>query len=320
MKLYLLIGLVFLLSFALASKNSRAADGRQSPDRAPNAREPSTERVPELKLPENVRLIEDVTYGTGGGRDLHLDLYFPAEHKPSRPAMIFLHGGGWSGGTRKQFAPQSAYLASKGFVAGCIEYRLSGEARFPAAVEDAKCAVRWMRANAGKYGIDPDRMGVGGGSAGAHLAALLGTSAAIAELEGKGGHAEFPSNVNLVVAFNGVFDLAPFGKQLNPVRNFMGGTPEEMPEAYALASPVTHVDKSDPPFLLLHGTQDQVVPHQQSVDFQKRLQSAGVRAELYTAEGAAHGFFNRPPWYQPTLERMEEFLSDCFKLKAGEGK
>lgn len=267
-------------------------------------------------IPENVELREDVVYGRGGERELKLDLYLPRNDAEKRPAVVFIHGGGWKGGNRGQFRSQSLHLASNGYVCACIEYRLSGEARFPAAIEDAKCAVRFMRANAEELRVDPDRIAAAGGSAGGHLAALVGASDAAAELEGTGGHAEFSSRVNLVIPFNGVFDFAAMAKAKRAVPQigaFIGGTYEEMPHAYAKASPITYADKSDPPFLLLHGSADQTVPFKQSVRMQKRLQEVGVEAELFEADGAGHGFFNRPPWYEPTLKRMEEFLERHFR-------
>jgi len=270
----------------------------------------------EIKIPNNVEVREDVVYGKGGERELKLDLYLPKDDVGKHSAVVFIHGGGWKGGNRGQFRPQSLHLASKGYVCACIEYRYSGEATFPAAIEDCKCAVRFVRANAEELRVDPDRIAAGGGSAGGHLCALVATADAEAALEGTGGHAEFSSRVQLAIPFNGVFDFAAMAearKAIPQVSSFLGGAYEEKPEVYAKGSPITHVDKSDPPFLLLHGTADTTVPFDQSVAMQKRLQEAGVQAELFEAEGAGHGFFNRPPWYEPTLKRMEEFLDEHFR-------
>jgi len=267
-------------------------------------------------VPDNVDVRRDIVYCRGGGRDLQLDLFLPKGRSGRRPAVVFIHGGGWRGGTRRQFHPQAAHLASTlGYAGAAIEYRLSGEATFPAAVEDVKCAVRWLRAQAQTYGVDPDRIAAVGGSAGAHLAAMLGVTDRSAGLEGDGGHAGMTSRVNAVVAFNGPFDLAKEAGTESAGRRtgFLGGSPAERPEIYQRASPITYVSPAAAPFLLLHGTADTTVSIEQSRMMMKRLRDAGVKAEIFEAEGAAHGFFNRPPHYQPTLERMTAFLKQQFE-------
>jgi len=272
-----------------------------------------SEQVPPFVLPDGVTLIKDVTYGTGGGRELKCDLFLPAGGGGNGIGIIFIHGGGWRAGTRTQFYRQAARLSERGCVGVCVEYRLSGEAKFPAAVEDVKCAVRWLRANAQDYDISPDRIAAVGGSAGGHLAAMLGTTDASAGLEGKGGYPEYPSRVNAMVAFNGIFDLArqnlPSGTS-EAVSAFLGGLPEEIPEVYKLASPLHHADESSAPSLLFHGTGDTVVPFEQSELFEERLKELGVPVELYAEEGAEHGFFNSSPYFEPTLEHMEHFILD----------
>lgn len=275
--------------------------------------------TPPFQLPEGVQILKDLPYGKGGNRTLHLDLYLHPIENDLHPGIIFIHGGGWRGGSRNQFRGQAAYLAEKGYVGACIEYRLSGEAKFPAAVEDAKCAVRWMRANAKKYNIDPDCIAAVGGSAGGHLASMLGVTDGKSEFEGTGGYPDYSSKVNIVVSFNGVADLRPVSFQKKVPRailSFLGGTFKELPEIYSKASPITYVNKDDPPFLFIHGTEDKTVPHQQSVDFQTALKKAGVHAELYSVEGQSHGFFNRSPWYKDTLKRMEAFLDAHLKKAA----
>jgi acetyl esterase/lipase len=271
---------------------------------------------PPFKLPENVGLRPDVVYGKGGGRDLKLDLFLPKAGPSPRPGIVFIHGGGWSGGNRHAFYRQAAYLASKrGYVGACIGYRLSGEAKFPAAVEDAKCAVRWLRANARAYGVDPNRIAAAGGSAGGHLVAMLALTDSAAGLEGTGGNAGGSSRVNLAIVFNGVTDLTPLAGRAqtsNPVSSFLGAMPAEKPEVYRQASPVTYVSKQAPPFLFLHGTADMTVPIEQAKLLQRKLREVGVQAELDESPGAGHGFFNRPPFYEPTLRRMEAFLVEHF--------
>lgn len=264
-------------------------------------------------LPDGVELRKDLVYGRGGDRDLKLDLYLPKQGDGPHPAVVFIHGGGWAKGTKRAFARQAAYLAGKGYVGACIEYRLSGEAPFPAAVEDCKAAVRFLRANATRYQIDPDRIAAAGGSAGGHLAALLGVSRPADGLEGTGGHQDQSSRVQAVVAFNGIFDLVDAGRGAHKsVIAFLGGSEEEKPEAYRKASPLRYDLAGAPPFLFLHGTADQTVPISQARRMAEALRAAGATADLDKTEGAGHGFFNRPPHYEPTLKRMETFLDATF--------
>jgi len=280
------------------------------------------------EVPENVEAINKVIYGKGGGRDLGLVLFLPKDDKPLHPGIVFIHGGGWTGGLPAHFSRQAAYLAGKGYVGACVEYRLSGEAKFPAAVEDVKCAVRWMRANAEKYKIDPKRIASVGGSAGGHLASILGVMDKADGLEGDGGHAEYSSKTNAVVAFNGAFDFMMLQAHMQNIseqrsqptapERFIGGTLKDLPEKFKQASPMTYVDETDAPHLFLHGTADGTVPIRQSVDMMKALEKVGVRAELYAAEGESHGFFNKGPQYEKTLKRMEKFLNEVFKWGTAE--
>jgi acetyl esterase/lipase len=263
---------------------------------------------PPYVVPDNVTVVKNIIFGTGGGRDLHLDLFLPNNEKPLRPGIVFIHGGGWKKGDKTKFQRQAAHLASKGFIGACIEYRLSGEAKFPAAVQDCKCAVRWMRANAKKYRIDPDRIAVMGGSAGGHLAAQVGTTdESFRTLEGNGGHAQYSSRVQAVVSYYGKFDVRGIDRP-----DFFGQSYKAIPDLYALGSPIVHVTADDPPMLLCHGTADETVPYAQSVRLHAALRTIGVHAVLKTAEGAGHGCYNRPPWYTVGLQQMEEFLTMLF--------
>ena len=273
---------------------------------------------PPFKIYTNTKIIPDIVLGKGGEKILKLDLYVPKKGTPAYPAIVFIHGGGWSGGYKERFRRHASYFADKGIVSACITYRLSGEAKFPAAIEDCKFGVRWMRANAEKYGIDPDKIAVAGGSAGGHLAALVGTSGSVKELEGSSGYNDYSSHVNLVIAFFGAFDMADMvdgstERGAEAVKKFIGGTLEELPEKYKLSSPVNFIDKTDPPVLLFHGTDDKTVPYSQSVKFKELLEKAGIPVELVTAKGAGHGHINKPPYYESTVKKMEEFIKKYFK-------
>jgi len=268
---------------------------------------------PPLRIPEGVRVERDVVYARYGARELKADLYLPGVGAGPRPAVVYIHGGGWKNGNRNAFSRQAAHMAGLGYVGMCIEYRLSGEATWPAAIHDSKAAVRYLRAHAEKLKINANKIGAAGGSAGGHLAALLGTTAHLKALEGDGGHARFSSAVQAVAAFNPAVDLVDFGKRANPnatnsVTEFLGAGYQADRALWELATPITHVSAKSAPTLFLHGDADPTVPYAQSERMAAKLKAAGVRAEIFTAPEAKHGFFNRPPWFEPTLKKMEEFF------------
>src|SRR5438270_12467934 len=155
----------------------------------------SQNQRPAFVLPDSIEMKRDLVYASPAGRDLHLDLFLPKSGAGPFPAVVYIHGGGWVNGKKNAFQRQAAYMATKGFVGACIEYRLSGEAIYPAALNDSKAAVRWLRVNAAKYRIDPDKIGAAGGSAGGHLVALLGTTGGTPAFEGDSGNAGFSSRV-----------------------------------------------------------------------------------------------------------------------------
>jgi len=280
---------------------------------------PAQQQNPPFLQPDNVEIQRDLVYSSVGSGELHLDLFLPKEGAGPFPAVVYIHGGGWTGGNKSAFQRQAAYMATKGYVGACMEYRLSGEARYPAAVHDSKAAVRWLRANAARYRIDAKRMGAAGGSAGGHLVAFLGTTGEKKEFEGQGGNAGVSTRVRAVAAFNPVLDMTmvrmrdPAASASGALEKFLGASYAERPDLYAEASPTTHVSRDSAAFLFLHGTADTTVPYQQSVEMMKKLKEAGVYADLFSAEDARHGFFNSPPWYEPTLKKMEEFFNRFLK-------
>ena len=280
----------------------------------------ATEIFPgEPGLPETVGVLRDVVYGSPGGRDLHLDVITrkTLPTKP-RPAIVFIHGGSWKFGNKSQFRRQAAHLADKLDVFGaCVEYRLSGEAQFPAALEDAKCAVRWVRSMAQKYKIDPKRVAVCGGSAGGHLSAMMAVTNCVDKYEGNGGHPEADSSVQMAILFNGEFDMWDLVEKrslIDAMNAFFGGTSEEIPRRYDEASPIKRLNDKAPPMLFLHGDQDGCVSHQQALAMVRRLKELEVPAEAEIYKGKPHAWFNKDPDWQITIQRVEPFLVKHFGL------
>ncbi len=244
----------------------------------------------DLPAPDTVSVEKGVQYGQGGKTPLLLDLYSPKDRSQPAPAVIFIHGGAWKSGNREVYHYYCAKFAERGYVAATVSYRLSAVAPFPAAVEDVKCAVRWLRANAERLGVDPDRIAAAGGSAGGHLSMMLGYAADAPELEGAGGHSEVSSRVQAIVNLYGPTDLTTdFAKSSDAVRQFLGGkTFAEDRKLYELASPVTHVTEGDAPTLILHGSIDTVVPIDQAEILAAKLKQAQVPFEYDRVEGWPH--------------------------------
>jgi acetyl esterase/lipase len=240
------------------------------------------------KLPEGVKAQTDLEYVKDGHERQKLDLYLPEKAEGPLPLIVWIHGGGWQGGS-KNGCPV-LFLTTKGYAVASINYRLSQHAQFPAQIEDCKTAIRWLRANAKKYNLDSDHVGVAGGSAGGHLVALLGTTGGVKELEGKGGHSDQSSRVQAVVDLFGPADLTKMGgKPDSAVAKLLGGPVQENKEKAAKASPVTYVSKESAPFLILHGDKDPTVPYSQSEMLEEALKKAGVEVTLVNVKGAGHG-------------------------------
>jgi acetyl esterase/lipase len=238
----------------------------------------------------NAAIQRDLVYKRVNGAVLTLDLYCPGKVSGLLPVIVWIHGGGWSKGRKEQCPAVS--LVQDGYAVASIDYRLTGVAPFPAQIEDCKAAVRWLRANAAKYNLDADRIGVWGMSAGGHLAALLGTSGGVPELEGSGDNMQFSSRVQAVCDVAGPADL-PALTNLGPKRVFaiegLLGGPLEKDKAKAIAaSPIHYVSKDDPPFLIVHGEADRVVPVEQSQRFYEELRKAGVNATLKILPHVGH--------------------------------
>lgn len=251
---------------------------------------PATVLAQPPRVPAELQLTRDVEYGRGGERPLRMHLLVARERaSEALPVLVWIHGGGWSGGSRDSGLPRLIPFARQGFFCVSIEYRFSQEAIFPAQIEDCKCAIRFLRAHADKYGLDPDRIGVWGNSAGGHLVALLGTSAEVKELEGTGGWAEHSSAVQAVCDFCGPADFPAWSVDTHrAVRQLFGGPLSERLELARLASPVTHASPKAPPFLIVHGDQDDVVPIAQSESLYQALKAHDVDVTFERIQGAGH--------------------------------
>jgi acetyl esterase/lipase len=305
-------------------------------------------RVP---FPGGVVGYPGLTYASiPGYRPLHLDLYDPPGPRTAHPLIVYIHGGGWAFGQPRQSGAFSnwpdvlALLASRGYVVASVEYRLSSEAPFPAAIQDVKAAIRWLRANARQYGIDPRHVGIWGGSAGGHLAALDAVTCGVPRLSPSvaGGPAAGPGIGQATIApagpegdcvqafatWYGVFDFSqPVPGERRPsaagsmVDRFLGcpaGACTD--EQRAVASPSTYVKSGEPPALLIVGADDTVVGPQQSRDFHRLLRSKGDTAQLLIIPGVNHSFIGKTPaaTRAASLEALQRTF-EFFEATLGQG-
>jgi acetyl esterase/lipase len=253
-----------------------------------------------VAYPGGVQAHKDLVYSTVNGfRPVTLDLYTPRAGGGAKPLVIYIHGGGWTGGTSRNAAAYNdfpavmANLASRGYVVASLNYRLAGEAPFPAATDDVDAAIRWLKAHAAQYGIDKTRVAVWGGSAGGHLAALAATDCSPAQA---GAESDC---VQAAAIWYGIFDFGTLPMPSGPTPQgpgvFLGCAGAACKEVGAKASPVTYIDAKDPPFLLIHGTADKTVPVAQSRGMLERLKAAGVKADYIELPDIDHSWIGRTP-------------------------
>lgn len=258
----------------------------------------------------------DLDYAGNDNPKQKLDLYLPKTRGDEPlPVVCWIHGGGWKGGDKRN-ASKITRLVSSGKYAGVsIGYRLSHEAQWPAQIHDCKAAIRWIRANAEAYNLDPERIAVWGSSAGGHLVAMLGVSHGVEGLEGEiGPHTDQSSEVACVVDYYGPTELLTMNDHPSKIDHNAANSPESMLIGGAIqqnkdqannASPITHVTSDDEPMLIVHGTKDELVPYPQSVDFEKALEKSGVSAAFVTVNDGGHG-----GGFGPTIQKLvEQFLA-----------
>jgi acetyl esterase/lipase len=277
-----------------------------------------TPAPPEVEIAEE----HDVVFGKGGTQDLHAEVVHPKDMRGTVPAIIYIHGGGWSGGTHKGLWAVER-LARRGFYTASIEYRLSGVAKWPAQIQDCKLAVRWMRANAARFHVDPNHIGAFGDSAGGHLVACLGTMANVKEYEGDGGYPGVSSAVQAVADFFGPTDFTrpdiytPEAIQLT--QGLMGMPYNQDPKAWRSASPLYYVAAGDPPMLMMHGDADTLVPLAQSQVMDEALTKAGVPHQLIIVKNAMHSFTAKPGTTPNlTWEEIQNDVRDFFVKTLGD--
>ena len=264
------------------------------------------------------RFTRDIEYARVGDTALLLDLYVPA-HAPSPPVIVWVHGGAWRSGSKGGVPLQP--LASRYAIAS-VDYRLSPVAKFPAQAHDLKAAIRFLRAKAGDYRINTDRIAIAGSSAGGHLAALVGVTNGVKQLEGAvGDHRDRSSDVQAIVDFYGPANLTTILKQSTPhglsvrvpaLELLFGGHPDEKTDLAKLASPALHVDPKDPPLMIFHGDQDPQVPINQSHELVGAYKKNGLPATFEVVYGGVHGgkLFFTPE----QLDQVDAFLASAFKL------
>jgi acetyl esterase/lipase len=267
------------------------------------------------KLPDGVKAERNLEYGP---HERHkLDVFVPRGDGPF-PLVIWVHGGGWEGGSKD--GNPAVMLLNQGFAVAGINYRLSRHDPFPAQIHDCKSAVRYLRANAKKYHLDPDRFGVWGASAGGHLVALLGTAGDVKALEGDVGTTDGSSRVQAVCNWFGPTDLlklSPPAVKNNAVTRLLGGPTGEKRELAVSADPITHVTADDPPFLIMHGTKDTLVPLSQSELLEAALKKAKVECEMLVFKDAGHGDgeFRKQLQSDANKAKIPDFFAKNLKAK-----
>jgi acetyl esterase/lipase len=317
--------LLFFSVFALGQNSSKSGSQRDTSYNFYTASVKMHKKFPDAEpvlpnLPKNVKEVKNIIYAEVDGRKLHLDIFSPANlNEKDYPGVVLIHGGGWRSGTRQLVIPMAERLAANGYVTVAVEYRLSTEALYPAAVYDIKAAIRWMRANASKYKINNKEIAIYGCSAGGHLAALIGTTNGDKKFEGDEGNNSYSSSVQAIIDVDGVLDF--FGKGSEEVYKksekpsaahlWFGVSAKENPEIWKEAGPVNHTDKNTPPVLFINSGQPRF--HAGRDEMIKKLKSFNIYSEVHTLEGTIHTFWLFNPWFEKTFDYTLKFLKKTLK-------
>jgi acetyl esterase/lipase len=257
---------------------------------------------------------KDITYAVIDSAVLKMDIYYPGSITGLAPAVVFVHGGALVYGNRSYMAglQYSRELLERGYLVASIDYRLAPRYRWPAQIEDTKCAIRYLRANANKYRLDPNRIGALGPSAGGHLVAMLGITNSSVGFDNSGGYFDQSSRVQAAVDMYGTTELATAGANVTKDFNAWFGTPNPSEETLRKASPITYVTGDSAPFLILHGELDDMVPPSQSRVFYERLRAVGVTATLVMVKNAGHGFRQVGGPVSPSEQEITRMVADFF--------
>lgn len=314
-------------ALALTIAVAAVARGVASGQPVPNAAQPPVPQQPAPSAPAtrpvlDVVMTPDIEYASVDDESLRLNLAMPKDASGKLPLIVVIHGGAWRAGDRSNHNDLVRQLAQKGYVAATIGYRFCPKHPFPAQIQDAKCAVRFLRANAEKFHIDPDRVGATGFSAGAHLSMLLGAMDPSDGLDDSGGSEGFSSKVQAVVAFFGPTDFElPAPPQTHQLlEDFFGKENLGKPEALRRASPVAYVNAGDPPMLLLQGTSDPLVPHAHAIRMAEAMQKAGVPGRVELIVGGGHGNWSATEYTRAAAAMTAFFDEHLKKADGGEKK
>ena len=266
-----------------------------------------------LSSANEVKVSRDIVYSKIDNSELLLDWFRPADTKVY-PGILLIHGGGWIGGSRKSFEPMAKELALSGYVVANIDYRLATEATFPGAVLDCKAAVRWMRANSEKLGLDRSFIAAIGGSAGGHLAGMIANTGNTQKFGEPKSNADFSDAVQAVVMMGAGVDQVARVKEAKSgsIKNcviFFGGEYSEVPQVYAQGSPITHLSEGTPPTLMIDGEFDK--PGERYIEYRKKLDALGVKHEFVMIPGAKHGEWGKKSFRTLFREAMLKFLNEA---------
>jgi len=266
-------------------------------------------------MPPSVKVQKDIVYRKIGDRHLLLDVFYPAKTKKRKPAVLMIFGGGWKSGDKTQNHAMAIELAKQGYVAVSAEYRLSGEAIYPAAVLDLKAATAWMRSHAKKYGIDKKKIAALGCSAGGQLAALLGTTNNKQLYETKANeYTPDATRIQAIVDIDGVLAFKhPESSEGAVAALWLGGDSNQKPEVWKEASALTHVDKHTPPALFINSAYPRF--HAGRNDMTKIMDSFDIYSEVHELPDTPHPFWFFHPWFNTVMEYTVGFLNKVFNYK-----
>jgi pectinesterase len=315
---------LLLLCFSLTAIAQQAGVQRDTSFTVYSAFEKAKKEYPLISIarpavPGNITSKYNIVYCAYGERQLSLDIFYPKKKKAKKyPAVLLIHGGGWRSGDRSQHIPLAQQIAAQGYVTVTVEYRLSTEALYPASVYDVKAALRWMRANAQKYGTDTTKIAVLGFSSGGQMAALTGTTNGEKKFEGGSCFTSHSSNVQAIIDIDGILAFihpesaeGDDRKSTSAATYWFGASKTQKPELWQEASALNHVSSTTPPVLFINSSLPRF--HAGRDDLIKKLDSLHIYSEVHTLPDTPHPFLLFNPWFEPTVNFIVKFLNKVFK-------